>query len=244
LDPEYDAATAAPLSSRTLMETDMPDRRLTPLPVCVIAASSVLLFACAGHTPPVAQSGDVQKPVAQAGTSTPSALAELTKASVVPANVRSLPNDLLIGVRLNQTLSTTKPEGFSFSTNVVDPVKAKNGAVVVPTTAIIRGVVSAIRGGSATQPPVLCLKLDFLELNGRSYGIRSTVKDVLVNNVAMRVLPHDSLAKVFANEPGPPLKGTGIELQGAAGEGAELPAGTMLVVELDSTLALVATPVR
>jgi hypothetical protein len=228
------------------LETDMLDRILTPLAVCVLAAFPVLLCACAGHTAPPARNGDIEKPGAESGTSAAaSALAELTKSSAVPANTRSLPDKLLVGVRLNQTLSTTKPEGFAFSTTVVEPVKTKTGATAVPTTAVLRGVVSAVRAGSATTTPVICVKLDFLEMNGRSYAIRSSVKNVLVNDKPVTILPRDSVNAIFPNEPGGPLKGTAVALTpAAAGEAAELPAGSTFVVELDSALTLVATPAR
>lgn len=216
------------------MEIDMPDRRLTRGSVCVLAAFPLLLGACAGHTAPPASNGDIDN--SDAGSS---AIAQLTKSDVVPANIRALPNRLLVGVKIDQPLTTARPEGFAFSTKVAEAIKAKDGGVAIPEGTTIRGVITAVRPAAGTTTPVICLNLDFLELAGRSYGIVSTVKNVLINDKQATILPHDSLATLFTNE-GFPVKGTAIALPPAApGEPAELPAGTVFVVQLDSALTVI-----
>ena len=115
---------------------------------------------------------------------------------------------LLIDAHLDQTLSTARPEGFAFSTQVADAVAAKDGAVAIPAGTVIRGVVVGVRPASGAKPPLICVNLDFLELNGRDYGIRSSVKSVLVNGKPATILPRDSIAKLFPNEPAVALHGT------------------------------------
>jgi hypothetical protein len=218
----------------------MPHRRLARGAVCLVAAVPFLAGACAGHTSPPSRGGDLDRPtVTTAGAPATSPLAALTKSSPVPATVRSLPNDLLIGVKLDQALTTARPEGFAFSTKVADAIKTKDGAVAVPAGTTIRGVITAVRPGDAAKTPVICLNLDFIELAGRSYGIVSSVKNVLVNDKAATLLPHDSLGVFSASNGGYPVKGAAIVLPAAApGEPAELPAGTMFVIQLDSALAI------
>ena len=216
----------------------MPHRRLTRRSVCVLAAFPLALSACAGHTAPPTRGGDIDR--ADVAPTTPaSALSTLTKSSVIPTTARALPNDLLIGVKLDQALTTARPEGYAFSTKVVDPIKAKDGAIAVPAGTTIRGVITAVRAASGGKTPALAVNLDFLELGGRSYGIVSSVKNVLVSDKPATIFPHDSLKTLFASNDGFPIKGTAIALPaGAAGEPAELPPGAMLVVQLDSALAI------
>jgi len=234
----YDAAFAAPDVVLEPMEIDMPDRRLTRRSVCVLAAFPFALGACAGHTAPPTRSGDIDRSHVGVAT-TSSALTTLTASSVVPTTARTLRNDLLIGVKLDQALTTARPEGYAFSTKVVDAIKAKDGAVAVPAGTTIRGVITAVRATSGAKTPAVAVNLDFLELGGRSYGIVSSVKNVLVSDKPATIFPHDSLKTLFASNDGFPIKGTAIALPaGAAGEPAELPAGTMLVVQLDSALAI------
>ena len=211
--------------------------RLARGAVCVAATFPVLIAACAGHTSPPSRNGDIEPPTAVATPS--STLSALMSSSVVPATARSLPNDLLIGVKLDQPLTTARPEGFAFSTKVVEPIRAKDGTVAVPEGTTIRGVITAVRPGGGAKTPVICVNLDFIEWNGRAYGIVSSVKNVLVSDRPARILPPDSLAVFSANTPGFPVKGAAIVLSpAAAGEAAELPAGTVLVVQLDSALSI------
>ena len=221
----------------------MRDPRLTPLTVCVLLASSVVAVACGGRSAP-ARSGEV----------TPT---EAPSNGVVPKNVRALPNGLRFDARLNKTLTTTTPTGYAFSTTVTQKILAADGAVAVPAGTVIRGVVTGVRAASGSKPPIIAINLDFLELKTRSYGIRSTVESIALNdsvatasgaakpNTAVaRLLPHDSLSAIFPTKPGE-LATRGIAIQLAAGdstEPAELPAGSLLVLQLDSALTLVATP--
>ena len=222
-----------PLSSSKPVEIDMPDRRLTRRSVCV-AAFPLLLGACAGHTSPPSRGGDIEK-----SDATPSSIAALTKSAVVPATARALPDNLLIGVKLDQALTTARPEGYAFSTKVAEPITAKDGAVAIPTGTTVRGVITAVRPAAGAKAPALAVNLDFMELGGRSYGIVSSVKNVLVNDKPATLFPHDSLKTLFANNDGFPIKGTAIALPAAAtGEAAELPAGTVLVIQLDSALTV------
>jgi hypothetical protein len=213
----------------------MQARRLTPTAVCVLAAFIPLLAACAGHTAPPARSGDVPKSSAATATAA-------IQSGVIPTNARLLPNGLLIGTKLDQTITAATPVGFAFSTKVTNPIAAKDGAIAIPIGTVMRGVVMGVRPGSGANPAIVCLNLDFLELNGRSYGIRSSVKSVLVDDKPATILARDSIAKLFPNEPDVALRGTIVALTpsstAAAAQAAELPVGTTFVVELDSVIAV------
>ncbi len=217
----------------------MHHRRLTPNTVCVLAAFSLLVGACAGHTAPPSRSGARPSRATPARAAT-TATAVAATSSIIPANARVLPNRLLINARLDQTLSTARPEGFAFSTQVADAISAKDGTVAIPAGTVIRGVVVGVRPASGTKPALICVNLDFLELNGRDYGIRSSVKSVLVNDKPATILSRDSIATLFPNEPAVALHGTIVDAHGrhTATEPAVLPAGATFVIELDSAIAV------
>src|SRR3569833_2612009 len=177
---------AAPAVVLEPMEIDMPDRRLTRRSVCVLAALPLALGACAGHTAPPTRGGDIDRSDVAPAAPT-SALSTLTSSSVVPATARALPNELLIGVKLDQALTTARLESYAFSTKVAEAIKAKDGAVAIPVGTTIRGVITAVRAANGAKPPALAVNLDFLELGGRSYGIVSSVKNVLVNDKAATI---------------------------------------------------------
>jgi hypothetical protein len=164
---------------------------------------------------------------------------------------------LLLDTRLNQTLTTAMPEGYAFSTTVTQKISAANGAVAVPAGTVIRGVITGVRPGGANRPPVIAVNLDFLELRARSYGVRTTLQSIALNDSVLtaagaakantavaRLLPHDSLTAIFPTKPGElPTPGMAIQLAASdTTEPAELPAGSLFVLQLDSALTLVATP--
>jgi hypothetical protein len=216
----------------------MSARRLTPRAACVLAMLPLLVLGCAGHTAPPTRSGSMparSTPARTAATATPA-----MKSGIIPANARLLPNHLLIDTRLDEALSTVRPQGFAFSTKVADAVTAKDGSVAIPAGTRIRGVVIGVRPATGTNPPLICLNLDFLMLNGREYSIRSSIKSALVDNRAMTLLPRDSIMKLFPNEPAVALHGTIVQLPAPneATEPALLPAGTSFVIELDSAIAV------
>jgi hypothetical protein len=147
---------------------------------------------------------------------------------------------MMVDAQLTQTITVATPEGYAFSTKVAQKIAAKDGSVAVPPGAVLRGVITGIRPGNATTRPVVCLNLDFLELNGRSYAIRSSVKDVFVNDKPATILSRDSVPELFPKEAAGPPPGTPVVLAHAltAGDPMELPAGTTLVIELDSAIAI------
>src|SRR4051812_41651352 len=217
----------------------MQHRRLTPAMVCVFAVLPLLGVACAGHTAASARTGAMPARSTTARSAI-TASANSTRSGVIPANARLLPNGLLIDTRLDQALSTARPEGFAFSTKVADAVAAKDGAVAIPAGTIIRGVIVGVRPASGAKPPLICVNLDFLELNGRDFSIRSSVKSVQVNGKPATILSQDSVAKLFPNEPAVALRGTIVQLAPPTTptEPAVLPAGTSFLVQLDSAIAV------
>jgi len=213
----------------------MRDRRLVPSGVLL----SLVVGACAGSAKPV-RSGEVTVP-----TPAPQ--------GVIPTTARSLPKGMMVDARLDQTLTAAMPEGYAFSTKIIRKVTAADGAIAIPAGTVVRGVVTGVRPSSATKPPVICLNLDFLELNGREYGIRSTIASVALNDSVLtsagatkanttvaHLLPLDSVAAIFPAKPGElPTYGEAITLSPLKGnEPAELPAGSVLVIQLDSSLAV------
>lgn len=240
------------LPRRALIPISEPPRmhrsRLTLGPVCAIATLTVAA-ACAGHVAPPTHAGAIKPSTnakaTTAAVSTPNApapsavVSALTKGSPVPASVRALPKALLVDVQLNQAISSTTPTGFAFSTKVAEPVTAKDGAVAIPAGTVIRGVVTGVRAGTATKPAVICLNLDFMELAGREYGIRSSVKDVLVNDKPATIFPRDSIAAIFPNDPAGQFEGTAIAFVAAStADTTPLPVGATLVVRLDSAITV------
>ena len=216
----------------------MSARRLTPAAVCVLAVFPLLAAGCAGHTAPTRSGAMPARSTSTRSAATASGSA--MNSGIVPATARRLPNGLTVDTHLNEALSSVRPEGFAFSTKVAQAVTAKDGSVAIPAGTVIRGVVIGTRPGSGATPSLICLNLDFLMLNGREYSIRSSIKNVLVDGKPATILPGDSIAKLFPKEPAVALRGTLVQLPPAkeAGEPALLPAGTSLVVELDSALAI------
>jgi hypothetical protein len=217
----------------------MPNHRRTPRVVCVLMSFSIV--GCAGHATPAtaARSGDVVKPAP-------------VVSGVIPQTARLLPNKLLMDARLSQTLTTSTPEGFAFSTTVTQKISSADGAVAIPAGTVLRGVVTGVRTATSAKAPVIRLSVDFMELGGRSYGIRSSVFGVALNDSVLtaagtakantaeaHVLSPDSARTLFPIAPAGLREGTVIALAPASsGEPAELPAGSVLMVELDSAIAV------
>jgi hypothetical protein len=165
---------------------------------------------------------------------------------------------LLLDTRLNTTLTTAMPEGYAFSTTVTTKIETAGGAIAVPAGTVIRGVVTGVRPAAAGKAPIIAVNLDFLELKGRSYGIRSTLESIALNDSVLtttgaatpntavaHLLPLDSVSAIFPVKTGElPTRGAAIQLAAGTGaEPAELPAGSLFVIQLDTAITLATSPV-
>jgi hypothetical protein len=105
-------------------------------------------------------------------------------APATPSNASYLPMGTSMNVRLDQTLGTSSSNnGQSFTATVIDPVVAQNGAVAVPSGAVVYGHVTGLSKSSIPgQQSVIRLDFDDIRFNGRSYPFDASVSNVDVQN--------------------------------------------------------------
>lgn len=81
-----------------------------------------------------------------------------------PPDASYLPAGTHLNVQLNEELNTTTSRvGDSFTVNVLEPVIAANGQVVVPAGTMIQGMVTGVAQPGGRDPAVL--RLNFLRIN-------------------------------------------------------------------------------
>jgi hypothetical protein len=215
---------------RTIVQHRPPLRSLGVYPAFLLA-----LGACAGHPTPGATpagTGDAAT-VRQSASSATVARSAAARAGVVPPDNSALPAGVVFDARLNQSLTGETPVGYAFSTNLTAPIDTKDGAAVIPAGTTVRGVVTGVADG-----PIIRLNIDFLEMPGRSLLMRGSVAAIQppAPVAAPALLPAAETAKLFPAREG--AGGVAFALPKDASGTATLPAGTILSIRIDSTLAL------
>lgn len=191
----------------------------------------------------------------------PSAPAPAPAAPAEPAGPRtvtlSVPSGTQMAVRLNQELSTrTSAAGTSFTGTLTEAVVAADGRTLIPSGATVRGRVTESRASErAGQTATLALAFESVAFGGRTYPISSTVVDVPVRTVtrdsrteqAAKVGAGAAAGAVLGRVIGGSTKSTvaGAAVGAAAGTAvamgtadvdAVVPAGSRVVIRLDSAV--------
>jgi hypothetical protein len=191
----------------------------------------------------------------------PSASAPAPAAPAQPTGPRtvtlSVPSGTQMAVRLNQELSTrTSAAGTSFTGTLTEAVVAADGRTLIPSGATVRGRVTESRASErAGQTATIALAFESVAFGGRTYPISSTVVDVPVRTVtrdsrteqAAKVGAGAAAGAVLGRVIGGSTKSTvaGAAVGAAAGTAvamgtadvdAVVPAGSRVVIRLDSAV--------
>jgi hypothetical protein len=162
-----------------------------------------------------------------------------------------------MGITLNQTLSTESNQpGDSFTATLQDALRDANGQVVVPAGATVRGRITQVeKSGRIGETAVMKLAFEAVSFGGNSYSLDATVIEAnpqrstrqstaeqaakigagaAAGAVLGRVLGRDTRSTIKGAAIGA-AAGTAIAM-GTADVDAVLPAGSRMVIRLDSPI--------
>jgi hypothetical protein len=154
-------------------------------------------------------------------------------------------------VRLQNQLSsgTSQVEDRFEATTLVD-LRDANGRVIVPAGSVMRGVVSSVtKAGRIERKGAMMVAFDRITMKGRSYPIRATVTQALESEgiagekekIGIGAGAGAILGAILGGAKGALagiLIGGGGTIAATEGKDVELPAGTVLRVNLDTPLEL------
>jgi hypothetical protein len=204
----------------------------------VTLASAAALGACASGTQ-VSSGGEV--------------------APATPANSNYIPAGTTMTASLDQPISTANHEGDTFTAHVANAVYAQNGAVAIPSGAVLYGHVTGVHSGTVGDQNVIRLNFDQLAMNGRTYPFSGSISDVSVQNggggssttardaatgaaagaVLGAVLSGGQLSKIITGGLLGAAAGTVISMgQGGGTSSATIPAGSTFTVRADQGIAV------
>jgi hypothetical protein len=233
------------LQPDTTVEPEFSD---VPAPV----AEAPVAPAPVRAAPQPARQTTTPRPQPRQPAATPSQPAEPSGPRTVTLPV---PAGTTLAVRLNQELSTRNASaGTAFSGTLADAVLAADGSTLIPAGATVRGrVTDAQTSERAGQTATLTLAFESVAFNGRTYPISSTVVDVPVRTVtrdsktqqATKIGAGAAAGAVLGQVIGKSTKATvaGAAVGAAAGTAvamgtadvdAVIPAGSRVVIRLDS----------
>lgn len=167
----------------------------------------------------------------------------------------TVPSGTTIALRLNEELSTERNRpGDGFSATLADPILDARGNVAIPAGATVRGrVTKASKSGRVGETAVITVAFEAVSFDGRSYPLQATVLEAnperrnrtpareqvakaagaaAAGAVIGRVLGKDTRSTVKGAVIGA-AAGTAIAM-GTADVDAVLPAGSRMVIRLDS----------
>jgi hypothetical protein len=168
-----------------------------------------------------------------------------------PATADNLPAGTVMQVRLSQTLGTAESQvGEHFTATADLPIVARNGQTVVQQGALIHGTVTGLSAGGPTEPAVIRLSFDRIDIQGRSIpfaanilsadveavngnGERRTIEHAIAGAAAGAILGAIIRGDLGAALPGAAIGagiGTVISLGTASGD-ARLPIGTVMSIQ-------------
>jgi len=201
-------------------------------------------------------SGSYIPPIAPAGSRTESAFNDPWRTSPTGTSGRSqdakeIPIDTELDARLQTPLSskTAQVEDRFEATTMFD-LRDERGRVLIPAGSVMRGMVSSVnKAGRVDRKGSLTVTFDRVTMSGRSYPIRGTVSQAIESDGIMAEKEKIGIGAGAGAILGAILGGVkgavaGVLIGGggviAATEGtdAELPAGTVLRVRLDSPVTI------
>lgn len=207
----------------------------------------------------------VQRPPAAARPTPPAPVAPAPEPEPPPAP-REVTSTVAIGttlsLTLDETLSTeTNQAGDSFTGTVQQPVRDSNGNVVIPTGATVRGRVMQVqKSGRVGETAVLNLAFESVAFNGGSYSLDASVLEAnpetttrqstgqqagkvaagaAAGAILGRILGKDTKSAVKGGVIGA-AAGTAVAL-GTADKDAVLPAGSSMIIRVDSPVTVTRT---
>lgn len=205
------------------------------------AVATVGCGATTSSNPPVSS-----PPVSRAPSPTTTSSNEPTQVNSSPRGV--IPSGQEMDVRLQSTLSseTATVEQRFEATTAVDLMQ--DGRVLVPSGAIVRGVVSGVRpAGRLERAGSLTLSFDQMVVRGREYNIRGTATSVFQSGGIREEAGTAGVGAGVGGVIGGLLGGVKGAILGAVigaggaiaatdGKDIELPAGSVIRIRLDSAV--------
>lgn len=167
------------------------------------------------------------------------------------------PSGTTMALTLNETLSTEKNRvGDSFTATLQSPIRGDNGEVVIPAGATVRGRLTQVdKSGHVGETGVIKLAFEAVSFGGRSYPMDATVVRAnperknrtttgqQATKVAAGAAAGAILGKVLGKDTKSTIKGAVIGAaagtaiaMGTADVDVVLPAGSDLVIKLDSPI--------
>lgn len=169
----------------------------------------------------------------------------------------TVPSGTAFAIRLNETISTESNQpGDAFTATLDDPIVSTDGTVLIPSGATVRGrVTAAEKSDRVGETAVIKVAFESISFGGRSYPIQASVVEANPER-RTRTTTKESAAKVAAGAAagallgqilGKDTEGTlkGAAIGAAAGTAiamgtadvdAVLPAGSRMVIRLDSSV--------
>jgi hypothetical protein len=226
-------------TSKTSIRASMMARRTLAVMTTAGAAALFGAIGCA-HAPVVEAGGEV--------------------AAVTPATGNWMPVGTTLNVRLDQSLgSSVSHASDQFTATVIDPVKALDGALVVPAGAMVFGHVTGLHAARIPgEQAVIRLDFDSLDSGGRHYPFDANVASVKVGHfvgspssettrgavtgaaagVALgAIVSGFELSKIITGGLLGAAAGTVVSL-GAGGNASELPAGSTMQLRATQAVQL------
>lgn len=167
-----------------------------------------------------------------------------------------------MSVTLNETLSTeTNHPGDSFTATVQQAITDSDGNVVIPAGAVVRGRVTQVqKSGRVGETAVMNLAFESVSFGGNSYSLDASVVQAnpqrksrestgeQVGKVAAGAAAGAILGRVLGKSTGSTVKGAVIGAaagtaiaMGTADVDAVLPAGSTMVIRVDSPVTVTRT---
>jgi hypothetical protein len=158
-----------------------------------------------------------------------------------------------VPTRLDQAIGKDTPRGQTFTAKVMDPIVDENGEAIIPAQSVVMGRVGDVKAGSGSKPAEVDLVIQSVLVRGVEHPIDARIVATNVeggkpgvkgSHVAIGAGGGGLLGGILGGWQGAviggvtgALAGTAISL-GVSGKEAKLPAGTVLVVELQRPISV------
>jgi len=180
---------------------------------------------------------------------------EAEPSAQTPSRGGENPNEIPVGtefdVRLQSSLSsaTAQPEDHFEATTMVD-LRDEAGRVLVPAGSVMRGLVSSVHKATRTERKgSLVVAFDRVTMHGRAHAMRGTVTQAIQSEgiagekekIGIGAGAGAILGAILGGAKGALagiVIGGGGAIAATEGKDVDLPAGTVLLVRLDSPLGL------
>jgi hypothetical protein len=177
----------------------------------------------------------------------------------MPADANTVPSGTMLTLRLNDRLGTENSKvGDHFTAAVASDLRAQNGAVVIPSGAVVHGSVTGLKeSDNAGEQAAIRLDFERININGRDYPFEARIEQADVQRsgesrdetlkkagigaaagaVLGAIIGDGDLGKIVGGAAIGAAAGTIVSL-GLGDVAAELPAGTEMRVQTTNSIAL------